>query len=47
MVIEDDLWGEDSWEKCELKLQKTAVESLKNKNSLINENIDLLISGDY
>lgn len=46
MVIDDDLWGEDSWEKCELKLQKTAVENLKNKNSLINENIDLLISGD-
>jgi len=46
MVIEDDLWGEDTWEKCELKMQKIAVENLKNKNSLINENIDLLISGD-
>ena len=43
MVIDDDLWREDSWEKCELKLQTTAVENLKNKNSLINENIDLLI----
>jgi stage V sporulation protein AD len=46
LVIEDDLWGEDSWEKCELKLQKTAVENLQSKNNLINENIDLLISGD-
>jgi len=46
MVIEDDLWGEDSWEKSELKMQKTAVENLKNKNNLVNENIDLLISGD-
>ncbi len=46
MVLEDDLWGEDSWEKCELKMQKKAVEYLKSKNSLVNENIDLLISGD-
>ncbi|NLJ57460.1 MAG: stage V sporulation protein AD [Tissierellia bacterium] len=46
MVIDDDLWGEDSWEKCELKLQKTAAENLKNRNNLLNSNIDLLISGD-
>ena len=46
LVIDDDLWGEDSWEKCELKLQKTAVENLQNKNSLVSGNIDLLISGD-
>ncbi|HHZ02579.1 MAG TPA: stage V sporulation protein AD [Tissierellia bacterium] len=46
MVITDDLWGEDSWEKCELKLQKTAVENLLNRNSLIRDNIDLIISGD-
>lgn len=46
MVLDDDLWGEDSWEKCELKLQKMAAENLKTRNNLLNENIDLLISGD-
>ena len=46
MTIDDDLWGEDSWEKSELKLQKTAAENLLSKNRLSSENIDLLISGD-
>lgn len=46
MIIDDDLWGEDSWEKSELKLQKTAVENLLMKNKLSKDNIDLLISGD-
>lgn len=46
MVVEDDLWGEDSWEKCELKFQKKAVENLLKKNNLDKSDIDLLISGD-
>ena len=33
MVVEDDLWGEDSWEKCELKFQREAVKSLKQLNA--------------
>ena len=45
-LIVDDLWGEDSWEKSELKFQKSAIENLLNKNNLIKDNIDLLISGD-
>jgi len=45
-LIVDDLWGEDSWEKSELKFQKSAIENLMNKNNLIKDNIDLLISGD-
>jgi len=45
-LIVDDLWGEDSWEKSEVKFQKTAVETLLNKNKLQKDNIDLLIAGD-
>lgn len=45
-LIVDDLWGEDSWEKSERKFQKTAVETLLNKNRLQKDEIDLLISGD-
>ncbi|WP_019227688.1 stage V sporulation protein AD [Sedimentibacter sp. B4] len=46
MVVEDDLWGEDSWEKSELKFQKTAVEKLMEANQLKKNQIDLMISGD-
>ncbi len=46
VVVDDDLWGEDSWEKCELKFQKEAVKSLMQKNNLMEKDIDLLISGD-
>lgn len=46
IVVDDDLWGEDSWEKCELKFQKEAVKSLMQKNNLMEKDIDLLISGD-
>ncbi len=46
IVVDDDLWGEDTWEKCELKFQKEAVKSLMNKNKLIQKDIDLLIAGD-
>jgi stage V sporulation protein AD len=45
-LIADDLWGEDSWEKSERKFQKTAVETLLNKNRLQKNDIDLLIAGD-
>lgn len=46
IIVEDSLWGEDSWEKAELKFQKTAVENLLKKNNMDKEKIDLLISGD-
>ncbi len=45
-LIVDDLWGEDSWEKSERKFQKTAIETLLNKNRLQKDDIDLLVSGD-
>ncbi|MEL7646478.1 MAG: stage V sporulation protein AD [Sedimentibacter sp.] len=46
MIVDDDLWGEDSWEKCELKFQKSAVEKLMEANNLQKSDIDLLIAGD-
>jgi len=46
MIVEDDLWGEETWEKCELKFQKTAVENLMKQNKLDKNDVDLLISGD-
>jgi len=46
MVVQDDLWGENSFEKCELKFQFTAIENLLKKNNLNKSEIDLLISGD-
>jgi stage V sporulation protein AD len=46
IVIEDDLFGEDSFEKSERKFLLTAVENLLKKNNLNKSDIDLLISGD-
>ncbi len=46
MIVDDDLWGEDSWEKCELKFQKEAAQHLMNINNLNTDDIDILISGD-
>lgn len=46
IILKDSLWGEDSWEKCEQKLQKKAIENLLNKNNIEPTDIDLLLSGD-
>lgn len=46
MVVQDDLFGEDSFEKSERKFHLTAVENLLKKNNLSKNEIDLLISGD-
>lgn len=46
MVVEDDLFGEESWEKSEKKFQQTAIQSVIDRNNLKNSDMDLLISGD-
>lgn len=46
LVIEDDLWGEESWEKCESKLQENAVRMALNNAKLVESDIDYLIAGD-
>ena len=46
MIVQDDKWGEETFEKSERKFQLTAVENLLKKNCITNSEIDLLISGD-
>lgn len=45
-ILEDDLWGQESWEKAESKMQEFAIRSSIDKAGLSLQNIDYLISGD-
>lgn len=45
-ILEDDLWGEESWEKAESKMQESAVRSSLDRVELSINDIDFLISGD-
>lgn len=44
--FEDLYCGEDSWEKAEIRMYKTAYSLILNKSNLKEEDIDLVISGD-
>jgi len=46
VIIQDDLWGEETWEKCESKLQLEAVKLALTNAKLVESNIDYLFSGD-
>lgn len=46
LILEDDLWGEDSWEKGESKLQQEAVKLALTKAKLVPSQIDYLFAGD-
>ncbi len=45
-ILEDDYWGEDSWEKAESKLQKKAAELAMRKAQLSDKEIDYILGGD-
>lgn len=45
-ILEDDLWGQESWEKAESKMQEFAIRSSIDKAGLSLQNLDYLISGD-
>lgn len=45
-ILNDSLWGEKTWEKCESKMQQYAVENLIKKNNLKKSDIDILLAGD-
>lgn len=45
-ILEDDHWGEDSWEKAESKLQKKAAELAIRKAQLSDKEIDYILGGD-
>lgn len=46
LVLEDDLWGEDSWEKAECKMFQQAVQTAAQKAELELTQIDFLLGGD-
>ena len=45
-TLEDEFWGEDSWEKAESKIIKENVKNLISKSDVSNLDIDLVIAGD-
>ncbi|SCG83583.1 Stage V sporulation protein AD [Proteiniborus sp. DW1] len=46
LVLADDLWGEDSWEKAEAKLQQEAVNLALKNAKLVPSQVDYLFAGD-
>lgn len=45
-ILEDDLWGQESWEKAESKIQEEVVRAVVDKVALSLKDIDYLIAGD-
>ena len=46
IVLDDDLWGEQSWEKAESKLVRETVSLVIKKAGKEPRDIDLCVSGD-
>lgn len=46
MIIEDDLWGEESFEKAERKIQEECIKGAINEAGLSIIDMDYLIAGD-
>ena len=44
--LEDEFWGEKTWEKAESKIIKEAVNAVINKSGLSSSNIDYCFAGD-
>lgn len=45
-VLTDDMWGEDSWEKAESKLQRETAQTALKKAQLSPKDIDYILAGD-
>lgn len=45
-ILEDDLWGQESWEKAEAKMQEECIKSAVNNANLSVSDINYLIAGD-
>ncbi len=45
-IIQDDLWGEESWEKCESKLQREVVKLALSNAKIVESQVDFLLAGD-
>ncbi len=46
MILEDDMWGQESFEKSEAKIQEEAIKAALSNGKLTNQDIDYLLSGD-
>lgn len=46
MILEDDMWGQESFEKSEAKIQEEAIKAAISNGKLTNQDIDFLLSGD-
>lgn len=45
-VLDDDYYGEESWEKAESKLQKKTAERLMEKAGVKEQEVDFILAGD-
>ena len=46
IILEDEYWGEKTWEKTESKIVKECVAGCLGKEKVSNEDIDYMFSGD-
>ena len=46
LVLQDDTWGEESWEKAERKMFKTAMEGCVQSAGVNMNQVDMVIGGD-
>lgn len=46
VILEDDYWGQESWEKCESKMQEETAKLALSKANLADSDIDYIFSGD-
>ena len=46
IILEDEYWGEKTWEKAESKIVKECVAGCLGKEKVSNEDIDYMFSGD-
>ncbi len=45
-ILEDDYFGEDSWEKAETKLQRETAKRVLEKTEIKEEDVDYFLAGD-
>lgn len=46
LILEDDLWGQESWEKAESKIQEECIKAAIDKAGFSTNEMDYLIAGD-
>ena len=46
LVLEDEFWGEKTWEKTESKIVKECIAGCLGQEPVSNEDVDFLLSGD-